>query len=475
MFSHASRSRGPSHRRRLLGIALPGAVLTLCALLLAWQLPAGALTVGDTPTPVTGNATWFTGLGSPYGGCGLPQANLDSQNFVALNVFNTPGDYSTYTRPVPPANAGIMGMWDNGLNCGRYVQVTIGDTCTGVNDGAPNQPFCRNGSWVGDAYNGATLTMLVADSCADSNAWCRDDPYHLDLAQDSLNKFVLNGSPVGDMYPSHWTNRHISWQFVQAPNYTGDIQIGFLQGAQVWWPAIAVSHLANGIHSVEYLVNGVWQQAQMDGDMGQAYIIGGTSSGANDFQIRVRDASDTLLNGGRVYHFTLPTSCSSQCSQAYTQATYTTSNPESPSPSTGPTASPTPSRSPSASPSVSPSPSVTPTRTSPSPSTGTPPAGKTCAASYQTTNSWPGGFQAQVTVTNTGTSATSGWTVGFSTPSGLTIQQVWNAAMTVNGSQVTITSAGYNGALPVNGSTTFGYLASYSGTPPAPAFSCTAS
>ena len=28
-------------------------------------------------------------------------------------------------------------MFDNGLNCGRWVQVTIGNYCTGVNDGAP--------------------------------------------------------------------------------------------------------------------------------------------------------------------------------------------------------------------------------------------------------------------------------------------------------------------------------------------------
>ena len=51
---------------------------------------------------LSGNATWFSGLGSPYGGCGVPQANVDSENFVALNVFNTPGDYGSYPRPIPP-------------------------------------------------------------------------------------------------------------------------------------------------------------------------------------------------------------------------------------------------------------------------------------------------------------------------------------------------------------------------------------
>jgi hypothetical protein len=35
---------------------------------------------------MTGNATWFSGLGGPYGGCGLPAANADSQNYLALKT-----------------------------------------------------------------------------------------------------------------------------------------------------------------------------------------------------------------------------------------------------------------------------------------------------------------------------------------------------------------------------------------------------
>ena len=290
-------------RIRALLAAAVAAVATL--VLITVQLPASA-------EPVTGNATYFDALGSPYGGCGLPQAQLDSQDFVALNVYNTAGDYNFYPRPLTGADAAKIGLWNNGLNCGRFLQVTIGDYCTGVNDGAQNQAFCRNGSWVSDQYNGATLTMIVADSCGDSNAWCRDDPYHLDLAKDSLNRFAKSGTAIGDMYPNHWNNRHIAWKFVPAPNYSGDIKVGFLQGAQVWWPAISVSHLANGIHGVEYMQNGAWVAAAMNGDMGESYIIGGTTAGTNQFQIRVKDASDQLINGGRVYSFTLP--CSSQCS-----------------------------------------------------------------------------------------------------------------------------------------------------------------
>jgi hypothetical protein len=293
--------------------------------------PATTPTPGVTPTPsgnaYTGNATWFSGIGgTSYGGCGVPQADLDSQYFVALNVQNTPGDYSTMLpRPIPSQYASEIGMFDNGLNCGRWVQVTIGDYCTGVNDGAPNQPFCRNGSWVADKYNGATLNMVVADSCQDGNAWCRDDPYHLDLVQSSLNQFVLNGQPVGDMYPNSWNNRHINWKFIPSPNYTGDIQLGFLQGANPYWSAISVTHLANGIHGIDYYQNGTWVKATMDSDMGDDYVILPTTTAGSSYQIRAYDASNQLINNGRVYNFSYPTSCGSSCPNPYLAIQYTTS------------------------------------------------------------------------------------------------------------------------------------------------------
>ena len=202
----------------------------------------------------------------------------------------------------------------------------MGDFCTGTNDGAQNQPFCRNGSFVSDQYNGATLTMLVADSCGDSNAWCRDDPNHLDLAKDSINRFLrANGTPVGDLLPNHWNNRHISWSFIPAPNYTGDIQIGFLQSAQTWWGAVSISRLPNGIHGVDYFANGAWHAATMNGDMGQSYILAPTATQGIQFQIRVHDVTDALINNGRVYSFSLPASCQPQCNVPYTRVTYTTS------------------------------------------------------------------------------------------------------------------------------------------------------
>ncbi len=407
--------------RRTLRIAV--SVVAACAAVLLAQLPASAIDVPGTPSPVTGNATWFSGLGGPYGGCGLPQANLDSQNFLALNVQNSPGVYTNLPRPIPAADAAEIGMFDNGLNCGRWVQVTIGNYCTGINDGAPSEPFCRDGSWVADQYNGATLDMVVADSCDDGNAWCKDDPYHVDLAQASLNKFILNGQPVGNMYPGHWNNRQVTWQFIPAPNYTGDIEIGAIQGSQPYWPAIAVSHLPNGIHGVQYYANGAWAGATMDSDMGDDYIIApttGAGTAGSYYEIRVVDASGNLVNSGEVYNFSLPASClPNGCSPAYTPVSYTTS--------TGPTAPP--------------------------------PASGSCALTSAVTNSWPGGYQLQLTVTNSGTTLLTGWTAGFTfADTAETVTSSWDATVTQNGRQVTAGNASFDGSVAAGGSATFGVV-----------------
>ena len=407
--------------RRTLRIAV--SVVAVCAAVLLAQLAAGAITVTGTPSPVTGNATWFSGLGGPYGGCGLPQANVDSQNFLALNVQNSPGVYTLLPRPIPAADASEIGMFDNGLNCGRWVQVTIGNYCTGVNDGAQNEPFCRNGSWISDQYNGATLDMVVADSCDDGNAWCKDDPYHVDLHQASLNQFVLNGQPVGNMYPDHWNNRQVTWQFIPAPNYTGDIDIGAIQGSQPYWPAIAISHLPNGIHGVQYYANGTWTAATMDSDMGDDYIIApttGAGTAGSFYEIRVVDASGNLVNNGEVYNFSLPASCLPKgCSTAYTPVSYTTS--------TGPTAPP--------------------------PATGT------CTLTSSVSNSWSGGSQLQLTVTNSGTTPLTGWTAGFMlADTSETITSSWNATMSQSGQQVSAVNASYDGSVAAGESTTFGVV-----------------
>ncbi|MFI1566763.1 cellulose binding domain-containing protein [Streptomyces sp. NPDC020490] len=502
--------------RRLLITAVFAVLLLASSFLCGLSSPSAAAPTSDASagragaadlSDYTGNATHFDGLGSPYGGCGVPQADLESQNFVALNVWNTPGDYTGQPtpRPVPSSGAGKMGLFDNGHNCGRWVRVTIGDYCTGTNDGAAGQAFCRNGNWTSDKYNGATLDMLVADSCGDTNAWCRDDPYHLDLATNSLNAFQLNGQAVADMYPDSWNNRHISWSFIPAPGYSGDISIGFVQNAATWWPTIDVTHLPNGIHGVEYNDGSAWVSADMVSDLGQQYTIGPNSSGGSSYTIRVRDVDGNLVQDGRTYTFAMPGSCSSGCTRPYTGVSYTTGGSGSGSPEapanltvTGTTSSSV-SLSWSASSGaagyyvyrdgqqvgstagtsftdsgLSASTSYTYTVKAHDSSGGTSAAsgsvsattqssgsgsGSGCTATTKLVNSWSGGFTAEVTVTNTGTSTSSGWQVGWTWPGAQKVTTAWSTKLTQSGSSVTASNVDYNSAIAPAGSTTFGFNA----------------
>ncbi len=264
-------------------------------------------------------ATHFDGLGQPAGGCGIPEGILETPNFVALNVQNTPGDYGgQVARPI--SNAGIVGEFNNGKNCGRWVRVTMGSRCSGTNDGAAGQSFCRGGSWQADEYNGATLDMLVADSCQDGNGWCRDDRFHLDLSTSSLTRFAKDSKVVSGL-PQHFGNRQISWQYVEAPNYAGDIKIGFRNGAKYYWPAVAITHLKNGIHGVKSQINGSWVDATMVGDNGQVYQLPISNP---PYRIQVIDSTGRAANGGRVYEFNFPSSCGSECSVPFTEVRYQT-------------------------------------------------------------------------------------------------------------------------------------------------------
>lgn len=104
----------------------------------------------------------------------------------------------------------------------------------------------------------------------------------------------------------------------------------------------------------------------------------------------------------------------------------------------------------------------------------TPPT-EACVADYTVTNSWPGGFQAQVTITNASGTALNGWQVTWSLPDGQTITNIWNGALTQQGSSVTVANLGYNATMTAAGSTTFGFLGGLSGTAPAqPVVHCAA-
>ncbi|SFK40874.1 chitin-binding protein [Streptosporangium canum] len=120
-------------------------------------------------------------------------------------------------------------------------------------------------------------------------------------------------------------------------------------------------------------------------------------------------------------------------------------------------------------PTPTPTPTVTPTPTPTPTVTGGPGSG--CTATYRTVNSWSGGFQAEVTVANRGSSNLNGWTVNWTLGSGSTVNSLWNATYTTSGSAVTAKNADWNRTIAPNGSTTFGFTGG--GTSGSPTLTCT--
>ncbi|MGW2395228.1 glycoside hydrolase family 6 protein [Kitasatospora sp. NPDC001664] len=97
-----------------------------------------------------------------------------------------------------------------------------------------------------------------------------------------------------------------------------------------------------------------------------------------------------------------------------------------------------------------------------------------CTATYKVSSDWGAGFNADVTVTNTGTAPTKSWKVSWTWPGNQQVTNLWNGTVTQSGSSVSVVNAGYNGTVAAGGSTGFGFGASYSGANAAPTLSCTA-
>ncbi|MEU0080874.1 cellulose binding domain-containing protein [Micromonospora tulbaghiae] len=132
-----------------------------------------------------------------------------------------------------------------------------------------------------------------------------------------------------------------------------------------------------------------------------------------------------------------------------------------------PTTAPPTTAPPTTAPPTTPPPTTPPTTPPP---TGEPGA---CTATYRTVNTWPGGFQAEVTVANNGATTLNGWTVRLTLASGQAISSLWNGVNTGTTGSVSVRNADYNGTVGANGSTTFGFTATGNGATAPSGVSCT--
>ncbi|WP_327431776.1 glycoside hydrolase family 18 chitinase [Streptomyces sp. NBC_01236] len=92
-------------------------------------------------------------------------------------------------------------------------------------------------------------------------------------------------------------------------------------------------------------------------------------------------------------------------------------------------------------------------------------AATTATATYAKTSDWGTGFEGKWTVTNTGTTAISSWTIEWDFPSGTSVTSAWDADVTSSGTHWTAKNKSYNGTLAAGASVSFGFNGAGSGSP----------
>ncbi|MEV6923626.1 cellulose binding domain-containing protein, partial [Dactylosporangium sp. NPDC051485] len=138
--------------------------------------------------------------------------------------------------------------------------------------------------------------------------------------------------------------------------------------------------------------------------------------------------------------------------------------PASPGRPTSAPSSPAGSRSASARPSASGS-----APAAPGPTGGTTAAeARTCKVAYVKRSEWDAGFVATVTLTNTGSSQVTGWSLRFDYAAGQKVLSYWNAVASQDGVHVTVGSDGNHAVLAPGAAVTFGLQGTWKGSNPNP-------
>ncbi len=95
------------------------------------------------------------------------------------------------------------------------------------------------------------------------------------------------------------------------------------------------------------------------------------------------------------------------------------------------------------------------------------PSTSSCSVQYRT-NDWSGGFTGTVRITNAGTTALAGWTLGFTFPSGQIVTSGWSATWTQTGTSVSATSLSWNSTVAPGAVVEIGFNANSPGANSAP-------
>jgi poly(3-hydroxybutyrate) depolymerase len=428
------RMTGPGWRRTALASLLMVAMAAATLLLPRWAEAGSTAGCGKNPTLTSGTRS------------------IQSGGLNRSYVLSVPGDYSSSR-----AYRLIFGMhWLNG---------TANDVATGGADGA---------AWAfyGQKQLSNNSTIFVAPQGID-NGWANTNGRDVTLVDDLIRLIE------GDLCVETSQVFAMGWSYGGAMSYALACARPAIFRAVVVYSGANLSGCSGGTQPVAYF-----------GIHGTRDSVLNISSGRSVRDTFVRNNGCTAQSPrepaqGSLTHIT---TVYSGCRSGYPVQWAAFDGDHTPSPvdatttTSGirtwtsaavntflaqfPSASPPSSPAPSSPAPSSPAPS-SPPPSSPAPSTPAP--GGRCGASYKTVNSWPGGFQGEVTVT-AGSSPVNGWTVQWALGSGQSITQVWSGTLTMTGTTASIRNVSYNGSLAASASTAFGFLAN--GAPSAASPTC---
>ncbi|GAA1042622.1 cellulase family glycosylhydrolase [Virgisporangium ochraceum] len=94
-----------------------------------------------------------------------------------------------------------------------------------------------------------------------------------------------------------------------------------------------------------------------------------------------------------------------------------------------------------------------------------PASAATASATFTKVSDWGSGYTGEYTITNTGASAMTSWTVVFDLPAGTSIGSSWNAVRSSAGQRYTFRNESWNGTVAPGRSVSFGFTGSGSGSP----------
>lgn len=276
------------------------------------------------------------------------KANVNlSSNYIALNVYsqvmgfdpqapfwgdpegsvkgyltqgaNIAYPFTPYHRVIPSLYPAYLGLYNNGLNCGRWVEANFDtQSCldrtssTGISKSCPTM--------TGLTYSGQKMQGYVFDSCEDNNGWCRDDAAHIDV----------NGSAF--IQPN---NYYLQWKFISNPYYSDanapaafkDIWLAWFSQASPYWSYVAILNAQNGISNVQYNVgdpnnptwinshvlagdnNITWSSTSNNGQLWQVEPVNALTDNAPSanplYQMRLFDYLGYPAKNGMIYQFQL--------------------------------------------------------------------------------------------------------------------------------------------------------------------------